>query len=36
MTVFGICCIIAVISIGIALIIGAWKHDWNDRDKEEK
>ena len=29
MTVLGICAIIFVASIGIALIIGAWKHDWN-------
>ena len=36
MTVFGICCIIAVTSIGIALIIGAWKHDWNDGRKKGK
>lgn len=31
MSVFGICCIIAVSAIGIALIIGAWKHDWSEK-----
>lgn len=30
MSAFGICCIIAVVAIGIALIIGAWKHDWKE------
>lgn len=30
MNVFGICMIIFAASIGIALIIGAWKHDWKD------
>lgn len=30
MSIFGICMIIFVASIGIALIIGAWKSDWKD------
>ena len=30
MSVFGICMIIFAASIGIALIIGTWKHDWKD------
>lgn len=30
MSVFGICAIIFVSAIGIALIIGAWKQDWKD------
>ena len=30
MNVIEICLIIAVSSVGIALIIGAWKHDWKD------
>lgn len=34
MSVFGICCIIAVSAIGIALVIGAIKHDWKDDKKE--
>ncbi len=30
MSAFRICCIIAAAAIGIALIIGAWKHDWKE------
>ena len=32
MSVSGICCIIAVSSIGIALIIGAIKDNWRDKE----
>ena len=31
MSAFGVCCIIALAAIGIALLIGAWKHDWKEK-----
>ena len=32
MSVFGICCIIAVSAIGIALVVGAIKYNWRDKE----
>ena len=32
MSVFGICCIIAALAIGIAMVIGAIKYNWRDKE----